>query len=271
MSNHAPHATKKPDNGTTPPIRLEIPASQKTQLKQAVVTLLTILVGIVLTLGTQVVDQVVFPAPVEAPAATVEPAQALGTSHFSAIDVGGGYGSTGCSLSAAGVLQCDGAATIGGTTTTTGALTAASAAIGGGYGSTGCSLSAAGVLQCDGAATIGGAASVAGAATFTGNIDANGDLALAGLLRPECATSALTGTQTLTPTASCYLLSGTSTLTLTLGTVTTGTLTTLVRTGNADLVLPSAIKTSDSDLNQYDGTVLVYDGSEWVQIGVSAN
>jgi hypothetical protein len=229
MSNHAPHATKKPDNGTTPPIRLEIPASQKTQLKQAVVTLLTILVGIVLTLGTQVVDQVVFPAPVEAPAATIEPAQALGTSHFSAIDVGGGYGSTGCSLSAAGVLQCDGAA------------------------------------------TIGGAASVAGAATFTGNIDANGDLALAGLLRPECATSALTGTQTLTPTASCYLLSGTSTLTLTLGTVTTGTLTTLVRTGNADLVLPSAIKTSDSDLNQYDGTVLVYDGSEWVQIGVSAN
>ncbi len=65
--------------------------------------------------------------------------------------VGGGYGDTGCTLSAAGVLQCNGA------TTTDGALTAGSAVIGGGYGSTGCTLSAAGVLQCNGAATIDGA------------------------------------------------------------------------------------------------------------------
>lgn len=66
------------------------------------------------------------------------------------LTVGGGYGSTGCTLSDAGVLQCNGAAT------TDGALTAASAVIGGGYGSTGCTLSAAGVLQCDGAATFAG-------------------------------------------------------------------------------------------------------------------
>jgi hypothetical protein len=80
------------------------------------------------------------------------------TGTFSgAVTVGGGYGSTGCTLSTAGVLQCNGAAT------TDGALTAASAVIGGGYGSTGCTLSTAGVLQCNGAATIDGAMTVSGA------------------------------------------------------------------------------------------------------------
>lgn len=68
-----------------------------------------------------------------------------------AVTVGGGYGSTGCTLSSAGVLQCNGAAT------TDGALTAASAVVGGGYGSTGCTLSTAGILQCNGAATFDGA------------------------------------------------------------------------------------------------------------------
>lgn len=78
------------------------------------------------------------------------------------VAVGGGYGATGCSISAAGVLQCNGAAT------TDGALTADSAVIGGGYGSTGCTLSNAGVLQCNGAATVGGALSVTGMSTLTG-------------------------------------------------------------------------------------------------------
>jgi hypothetical protein len=80
--------------------------------------------------------------------------------------IGGGYGDTGCSVSAAGVLQCNGAAT------TDGALTAGSAVIGGGYGSTGCTLSAAGVLQCNGAATIDGAT------TSTGLLSANAGIAV---------------------------------------------------------------------------------------------
>jgi hypothetical protein len=105
----------------------------------------------------------------------------------------------------------------------------------------------------------------------TGAIDGESDVTFAGVLNPECTTSAITGTQTLTPTASCYLLSGGSTLTLTLGSVDTGVVVNFVRTGNADLVLDSAIKTSDSDLNQYDGFSAVYDGSEWVQLGASAN
>jgi len=109
---------------------------------------------------------------------------------------GGGYGSTGCTISTAGVLQCDGAVTgagaltidnivctnaatfgggygatgatistagvgtFNGAVTTDGALTADSAVVGGGYGSTGCTISTAGVLQCDGAVTGAGALTI---------------------------------------------------------------------------------------------------------------
>lgn len=97
------------------------------------------------------------------------------------------------------------------------------------------------------------------------------DVDLKGLWVPSCMTSAITGTQTLTPTASCYLLSGTSTLTLTLGTPSDTPMVLFVRTSNADLVLDATIKASDNDLNQYDSFLVLYDGSEWVQAGVSAN
>jgi hypothetical protein len=107
------------------------------------------------------------------------------------LSVGGGYGSTGCSVSAAGVLQCNGAAT------TDGALTAGSAVIGGGYGSTGCTLSTAGVLQCNGAATIDGALTATGALAANGgisgsagNVALNGNVGITGTLQ---VSSTLTG------------------------------------------------------------------------------
>jgi len=95
------------------------------------------------------------------------------------IAAGGGYGSTGCSISNAGVLQCNGAAT------TDGAITAATATIGGGYGSTGCSVSAAGVLQCNGAGTIDGTLTAGGDLTVSDAFtvtQASGNMALAGTL-----------------------------------------------------------------------------------------
>ncbi|MHB1000481.1 MAG: autotransporter outer membrane beta-barrel domain-containing protein [Armatimonadota bacterium] len=60
---------------------------------------------------------------------------------------GGGYGSTGATISTAGVGQFNGALT------TDGALTADSAVVGGGYGSTGATISTAGVIQANGAIT----------------------------------------------------------------------------------------------------------------------
>jgi hypothetical protein len=97
--------------------------------------------------------------------------------------IGGGFGATGCSVSTAGVLQCDGAATIGGAAVITGAQTliGATAAnggltVGGGFGDTGCTLSTAGVLQCNDAATIGGAATITGATTLIGSLAADGGI-----------------------------------------------------------------------------------------------
>jgi hypothetical protein len=56
------------------------------------------------------------------------------------VTVGGGYGATGCSVSAAGALSCDDAVIAGG-----------------GYADTGCTMSAGGILQCAGAGTLDGA------------------------------------------------------------------------------------------------------------------
>jgi hypothetical protein len=55
-------------------LKLTIPDDQKARLVQALVTLLTVLLGIALTLGTQVVDQLVNPAG--------DVMQSLGTTHF---------------------------------------------------------------------------------------------------------------------------------------------------------------------------------------------
>jgi len=82
-------------------------------------------------------------------------------------EIGGGYGSTGASISAAGVAQFNGALT------TDGALTADSAAIGGGYGSTGASISNAGVGQFNGAVTTDGALACA-SATIDGPVETGG-------------------------------------------------------------------------------------------------
>lgn len=79
------------------------------------------------------------------------------TGAFTSVTVGGGYGDTGVTISAAGVLQANGAIT------TDGALTAGSAVIGGGYGDSGCTISAAGVIQANGAITTDGALTAASA------------------------------------------------------------------------------------------------------------
>ncbi len=99
-----------------------------------------------------------------------------GVTAAGALSVGGGYGSTGFSVSAAGVVQANGALT------TDGALTADSAVIGGGYGSTGATISTAGVGQFNGALTSDGAVTgasltIGGGYGSTGlSIDAAGEL-----------------------------------------------------------------------------------------------
>ena len=100
------------------------------------------------------------------------------------VSIGGGYGSTGITLSDAGVIQANGTITIDGASTLTGAVTASSTAaiagtttIGGGYGSTGVTLTDAGVVQMNGALTVDGASTLAAiscaAITTSGTLDYN--------------------------------------------------------------------------------------------------
>ncbi len=103
------------------------------------------------------------------------------------VSIGGGYGSTGITLSDAGVIQANGAMTIDGASTLTGAVTASSTAaiagtttIGGGYGSTGVTLSDAGVVQMNGALTVGGASTLTGAVTASSTMSIGSNLSMTG-------------------------------------------------------------------------------------------
>tara|TARA_Y100001963_G_scaffold160189_1_gene268798 strand:- start:505 stop:2010 length:1506 start_codon:yes stop_codon:yes gene_type:complete len=88
-----------------------------------------------------------------------------------AVTIGGGYGSTGVTISAAGAISAnsnlivDGTSTLTGNTTVTGTLSVA-----GGYGSTGVSVDASGNVSANGTLAVDGAA------TFTSDINANGNI-----------------------------------------------------------------------------------------------
>ena len=84
------------------------------------------------------------------------------------LQVGGGYGSTGVSISNTGNIQANGTLTIDGA----GAID--SLQVGGGYGSTGVSISNTGNIQANGTLTIDGAS------VLTGNVTAGADLAVNG-------------------------------------------------------------------------------------------
>lgn len=171
--------------------------------------------------------------------------------------VGGGYGSTGATFSAAGVGQFNGALT------TDGAMTAGSAVIGGGYGSTGCTLSTAGVLQCNGAMTIDGASSLVGAVTLSTN------------MIHSSASITPTDGGILTPTAKLITLTPAGAMGVSLGACTTGTETVLYNSVNANVVITdtgNGVLAGNQTLGQYDTLRLSCFDSKWVQeSAVSAN
>lgn len=143
-----------------------------------------------------------------------------GAGSATSFAVGGGYGSTGVSISAAGVIQANGAIT------TDGALTADSAAIGGGYGSTGASISTAGVGQFNGALTTDGALTADSAAIGGGYGSTGVSISNAGVIQADGAITSdgtITGGSLTdsTATLSGGDLSGAGTVTAT--TITDGT------------------------------------------------
>lgn len=238
-------------------------------------------------------------APISTPLTLSSTLTVAGNITGASAAIGGGYGSTGCSVSSAGVLQCNGAAT------TDGLLTAGSGSFGGGFGSSGCSVSAAGVLQCDGAATMGSTLNVTGAVDFEAsvlfegagdfrtqisndggnhsgalyvadNAEVTGTLTMDGLFYPLFANHTVTNGQTLTPAAQVYALDSAGACTITLAASgTEGQFLTLI---NDD-----AFTTTIADTNiratgggvitmtQYNVLVFVYQDSEWVLVSNSGD
>jgi len=81
--------------------------------------------------------------------------------------VGGGFGSTGCTISTVGALSCDGAATIGGAATITGTLTLAGAEMSGPVRFGSASTVVSGTLIAHGLATTPTVALLTAGATIT--------------------------------------------------------------------------------------------------------
>ena len=96
----------KPDPGESyalPKIELVIPDAHKQQLQQAIITLVTVLLSIVLTLSAQVVSQAIGgPDPLP-----TDPLIALGTTHFADLAITGDVAAGG-DITAGGDLTIDG-------------------------------------------------------------------------------------------------------------------------------------------------------------------
>jgi len=85
--------------------------------------------------------------------------------------IGGGYGSTGTTVSSAGNIQTDGFVYAVGNITTTGRVMADIANIGGGYGDTGCTIGTDGSINSNGSLTIDNRITVGGG--YTGSSSGN--------------------------------------------------------------------------------------------------
>jgi len=114
---------------------------------------------------------------------------AVGSATVDSAVIGGGYGVTGATISAAGVGQFNGALT------TDGAMTSGTAVVGGGYGTTGCTTSSAGAISCDDAIIAGGGygntgvtLSAAGVGQFDGALTTGGALTADNLVCTNAAT-----------------------------------------------------------------------------------
>lgn len=219
-------------------LKVTIPDSQKQQLQQAIVSLLAVLLGIVLTLAGQVVSQglgITDPAvpagvlTVQAP--ELDPIQALGTSHFTDLDVDEDL-AVGDDATIAGDLTVTGAAAVTGATTLTGALDAN------------------------------------GAADFASTVT------IGGLLYPSFTNLTATNGTTITPTYSIYALDSAAAVTITLAASgTEGQLLVLIGDDANDItVADTNLRSNDGSaqvLNAYDVLFLVYQDDEWLEISES--
>lgn len=133
-----------------------------------------------------------------------------------------------------------------------------------------------GTSSVTGASTLTGAVTAAGAVTATGALVASNDLTVDDTFNIDDTAYTLTGTQTLTPTASFYLLNPATTLTLTLatGSATVGDLLILYNTVTTSTVVVDTTATvggGNVTLGQNDLAVFIFANSVWAEVASPDN
>lgn len=132
-----------------------------------------------------------------------------------------------------------------------------------------------GVVSAADALYVSGEASVGGELTTLGDVTMAQGLGLSGVLNMGDVTYELTGTQTLTPTASYYVISPTAAVTVTLGDGSGGDWLVLTNiTSNDAVIADSNVRTATGGaitLGQYDVCTLLFTGVEWFLVSLSAN
>lgn len=244
------HATKVDDPAPNPhtasKISVTLPEAQRQQLYQAIVTLVSVLLGIALTMSAQVISQVLLVPDIGTLPNIdyIDPIQSLGTTHITDLvlteDLQIGDGTPDVTLSGEdayieGTLEVDGA------------------------------------TRLDGAIDANSTLNLAGAATLADDLTLGNDLTLGGLLYPSFTNLTVTNGSTLTPTYTIYALDSAAAVTMTLAASgTEGQLLLLIGDdANAVTIADTNIRTNDGNaqvLNAYDALLLVYQDDEWLEL-----
>lgn len=158
-----------------------------------------------------------------------------------ATTMGGGYNSSGCTVSAAGALFCDGAVKLDSTLGVTGTASLNGATVmGGGYNSTGCTVSTAGAFSCDGAVKLDSTLGVTGTTSLAGMTT----------MKVSVLNKIASYPVTVADTGSVIQVSGN--ITLTLPAAASGLNYCVVNYGGGDLTL-DVTDTADVFLNETNG------------------
>lgn len=177
------------------------------------------------------------------------------------IKVGGGYGLTGCTLSATGTILCNGTIGADGAISTTAGLAAASVTSSGGI--TGTTGSFSGVVST-------GALSVTGAVNNTTTQIVGTFL----ILTPATVITVTDGS-IITPTTTYQPLAAAGAVgTASIAVKPIGTLLRLINTSAQTITITDTgtlVLSADIALGQYDTLLLLSDGVNWIQVATSNN
>ncbi len=133
------------------------------------------------------------------------------------------------------------------------------------------------VSDSSGTWTVADDASVTGALGIDGVVTANSDLIVDDVFNIDDTAYTLSGTQTLTPTASYYAINAGGILTLTLGTsgVAAGDILIISNASANNVNIPHTNMFSSTgaalDLGQYDVAAFLFDGTRWLELWLIAN